>query len=145
MNDSREFQDVESICSGKLYHVPSQRAIVPSLGGLLSSGQSLRPDTWNLLGTSGNVFDNPRTVSDPSSTPHQGILHSWNPYATGGDSVQLSTEKPVARRKKEIEKPFQRRDLQGDHRPGFLSSQRRSISAELHGRSIKRADHGTSI
>ena len=80
MNDSREFQDVESICSGKLYHGPSQPAIVPSLGGLLSSGQSLRPDTWNLLGTSGNVFDSPRAVIDPSS-------------------VQLSTEKLAARSK----------------------------------------------
>ena len=34
MNDSREFQDFESICSGKLSHVPSQRAVVPSLCGI---------------------------------------------------------------------------------------------------------------
>ena len=45
MNDSREFQDVESICGGKLSHVPSQPAIVPSLYGMLSRDQSLRPDT----------------------------------------------------------------------------------------------------
>ena len=56
MNDSREFQDVESICSGKLSHVPSQPASVPSPCGMLSRDQSLRPDTWNLLGTLGNVF-----------------------------------------------------------------------------------------
>ena len=56
MNDSTEFQDVESMCSGKLSHVPSQPAIVPSPCGLLSRDQSLRPDTWNLLGTSGNVI-----------------------------------------------------------------------------------------
>ena len=31
MNDSGEFQDVESICSGKLSHVPVSQAIVPSL------------------------------------------------------------------------------------------------------------------
>ena len=47
MNDSREFQDVESICSDNLSHVPSQPAIVPSLDGMLSRNQRLRPDTWN--------------------------------------------------------------------------------------------------
>ena len=56
MNDSREFHDVESICSGKLSHDPSQPAIVPSLGGMLSRDPSLRLETWNLLSTSGNVF-----------------------------------------------------------------------------------------
>ena len=30
MNDSTQFQDIESICSGKLSHVPSQPAVVPS-------------------------------------------------------------------------------------------------------------------
>ena len=39
MSDSREFQDVESICSGNLCHVPSQLAIVPSLGRMLSRDQ----------------------------------------------------------------------------------------------------------
>ena len=33
MNDSREVQDVESICHGKLSDVPSQLAIVPSRCG----------------------------------------------------------------------------------------------------------------
>ena len=78
MSDSREFQDEESICSGKLTHVPSQPAIVPSLGGMLSRDQSLRPETWNLLGTSGNVFDRPCVLINSSSTPYQGMLHCWN-------------------------------------------------------------------
>ena len=30
LNGSKEFQDIESICSGKLSHVPSQPAVVPS-------------------------------------------------------------------------------------------------------------------
>ena len=38
MSDFVEFQDVNSICSGKLSHVPSQPAIVPSLGGMLIHG-----------------------------------------------------------------------------------------------------------
>ena len=39
MSDSREFPDVESICSGKLSCVPSQLANVPSLCGMLSLDQ----------------------------------------------------------------------------------------------------------
>ena len=30
MNDSREFQDAESICGGIFSHVPSHRAVMPS-------------------------------------------------------------------------------------------------------------------
>ena len=96
MNDSEELQDVESICSGKLSHVPSQRAIVPSLGGMLSRDPSLRPDAWNLSCSSGNVFDSPRAVIDSSSTPYQGMRHSWNQSATGGNPVRQRTGKPVA-------------------------------------------------
>ena len=40
MKDSREFHDVESIRSGKLFHVPSQPAFVPSPGGMLSRDPS---------------------------------------------------------------------------------------------------------
>ena len=36
MNDSREFHDVESICSGKLSYVPTQPVVVPSQCGMLS-------------------------------------------------------------------------------------------------------------
>ena len=65
--------------------------------GMLSGDPSLRLDTWNLLGTSGNVLGSPRAVIDSSSTPYQGMLHSWNQSATGENPVRDSTEKPVAR------------------------------------------------
>ena len=58
--------------------------------------QLLRPETWNLLGTSGNVFDSPRAVTNSSSTPYQGMLHSWNQCATSGNPVRDSTGKLVA-------------------------------------------------
>ena len=45
VNGSREFQDVESICSGKLSHVPRQLAVAPSPCGMLSRDQSVRPGT----------------------------------------------------------------------------------------------------
>ena len=97
MNDSREFQDIDSICSGKLSHVPSQPAVFPSPRSMLSRDQSLRSDTWNLSGTQGNVLGNPRTAMDSSQTPHQGILHTANPSAIGAIPVQVSTGRPVAR------------------------------------------------
>ena len=92
----RAFQDVESICSAKLSHVPSQPTVVSSPRGMLNVDQSLRPDTWNILGTSGNVFDSPRAPFDSSSTPCTGMLHSWNLNATDGDPVRPSTGKPAA-------------------------------------------------
>ena len=97
VNDSREFQDVESICSGKLSHVRNQPAIVPSLCGMLSHDQSLRPDTWNLLGTSGNVFDCPLGPIDSSSTYCRSMLQSWNLNGADGIPVRSSTGRPVAR------------------------------------------------
>ena len=86
MNDSRELQDIESICSGKLSHVPSQPTVVPSSRAMSSRDQSLRPETWNSSGTHGIVCGNPRAVIDSSQTPHQGILHSWNQSAAGGNT-----------------------------------------------------------
>ena len=92
MNDSGEFQDVASACSEKLSHVPIQPAVVPSPRCMTSRDQSLRPDTWNLLGTSRNVFDSPPAPIDSSSTPCRVMIHSWNPSATDGDPVRLSKE-----------------------------------------------------
>ena len=117
INDSREFHDVESICNGKSSHVPSQPAIVQSLGGMPSRDPNLRPGTWNLLGTSGNVFDSPRTVIDSSSTPYQGMLHSFNKVLqakTQCEKVQGNLSLEV---KREIKRRFQPRDLQGNHQP----------------------------
>ena len=90
-----EFQDVESACSGRLSHV--QPAVVPSPRGRLSRDQSLRSDTWNLLGTSGNVFENPPAPVDAAWRPCRGILHPWFPNATYDDPMQLSTGRPVVR------------------------------------------------
>ena len=65
---------------------------------LLSRDQSLRPDSWNLLGTSGNVFDNPSAPIYSVSTPFSGMLHAWNVNATDADPVRPSKGRPVARR-----------------------------------------------
>ena len=49
MNDSWDFQDIESICSWKLSHVPSQPAVVLSLRSMLSLDQRLRSVTWEFV------------------------------------------------------------------------------------------------
>ena len=41
VNDSTECQDIESLCSGKLSHVPSQSAVLASPCGVPSCDQSL--------------------------------------------------------------------------------------------------------
>ena len=62
MNDSGQFQDIESICSGNLFTIPSKLASVPSLCGDVEPRPFSANWTWNLLGTSGNVFESPRAV-----------------------------------------------------------------------------------
>ena len=50
MNDSREFQEVESKYSGRLSYVSSQLAMIPSSRSMLSRDKRLLLDTWNTSG-----------------------------------------------------------------------------------------------
>ena len=97
MSVTEEFQDTESICSGKFPHVPSQPAIIPSPRSMRSRDKRLPLDTWTLSEPQGNVFGNPRPMFDSSQTPYQGILHITTPSATGAVPVQVSTGQLVAR------------------------------------------------
>ena len=83
MNDSRDFQDAESVRSGQS-HVTSQPAFFPlhpDRGGMLSRSLGMPsrnngpPSIWDTHGISGNVFANP-TAS--SSSPHPG--QGFNPW-----------------------------------------------------------------
>ena len=94
--------DIESSYSGKLSHVPSQRAVVPSPRSMSSRDRSMPFDTRSLSETQGNVFGSPRHMLDSSQMPYQGILHSTNQSATGGIPVQRSTRRPVARGEERI-------------------------------------------
>ena len=82
MNDSRDFQDAESVRSG-LSHVPSQPAFFPFFqnpGGMLrrSLGMPSRndgsPSIWDTHGISGNVFANPAASS---SAPYPKESNPW--------------------------------------------------------------------
>ena len=56
MNDSGEFQEVESNYCGKNSHVPSQPAVIPSPRSMLCCDKRVPLDTWNLSGSQENVF-----------------------------------------------------------------------------------------
>ena len=85
MNDSRDFQDAESVRSGHS-HVVSQPVSLPphpipegmlrhSLG--MPTRKNGSPSIWDTHGISGNVFANP-TAS--SSAPCQQELKSWGSH-----------------------------------------------------------------
>ena len=56
VNDSGDFQDVESNNRGRLSHVSSQPAMIPSSRSMLLRDKRLPLDTWNQSGLQENVF-----------------------------------------------------------------------------------------
>ena len=83
MNDSREFQDAESVRSGQS-HVTSRPVSFPPHpvpGGMLRrsfgvpSRRKRPPSMWDTHGISGNVFANPAASS---SAPYPQELYQWN-------------------------------------------------------------------
>ena len=90
LNDSKDFQDIESIRSGNS-HVTSRPVSFPPQPipeGMLRhsfvspSRREGPPSIWDTHGISGNVFANPPASS---SAPYPKELHQWN----------LSTEEPL--------------------------------------------------
>ena len=119
MNVSQEFQDIESICSGKLSPVPSQPAVVPSPRAVSSRDQSLRLFTWNLSGTQGNFFGNPLHVL--CSVHHRHLVKEFFTLSiklpqvgTACRRVQGSLLRKV---KNKLEAQCQCRVLQEEHQP----------------------------
>ena len=105
MNDSRDFQDAESVRSGHS-HVTSQLVSFPPHpipGGMLSrstgmlSRRDVPPSMWDTHGISGNVFANP-TAS--SSAPFAQELNPWSSNAS--EPIHSSTAE-----KKENQTPVQ--------------------------------------
>ena len=64
VNDSGDFQDVESKFCGMLSHVSSQPAMIPSSHALLSRDKRLPLDTWNQSGLQENVFGHQFSTCD---------------------------------------------------------------------------------
>ena len=85
MNDSRDFQDAESVRSGHS-HFTSQLVSFPPHpipGGMLSrstgmpSRKDWPPSIWDTHGISGNVFANPAASS---SAPYPQELNPWSSH-----------------------------------------------------------------
>ena len=101
MNDSKDFMDAESICSGNS-HVTSQPGVFPKhplFEGLLRpSFVSPRdtdgpPNIWDTSGISGNVFAHPQTSS---SAPYPQELNSaWK--KTIEEPIHMSTAEKSGR------------------------------------------------
>ena len=101
MNDSKDFQDAESIRSGNS-HVTSQPGLFPKhhpFEGLLkpafiSQRQTEEPpNIWDTSGTSGNVFAHPQTFS---SAPYPQELNSiWK--KTIEEPIHMSTAEKSGR------------------------------------------------
>ena len=91
------------------------------------------------------LFDNLPAPIDSASTPYRGMVHSWNPNATFGDPVRLSTERPVARSEEQIgdttptsrfaRRPSTRKSLfpaEGVYPQNYMVDQQRLLISELH-------------
>ena len=120
MNDSRDFEDAESVRSGPS-HVPSQPALFPPYrdpGGLLSRTNHL-PDIWNSQGTSGNVFANPRASS---WSPFQEKFNPWISNVTEDTSPHVTSER---------QNPDTTLDARQDRQSEIHSTQRREDSQRI--------------
>ena len=102
MNDSKDFMDAESICSGNP-HVTSTPGLFPKhppFEGLLkpvfiSQRQDEEPpNIWDTSGISGNIFANPRASS---SVPYPHELNLWGPFlSTSFPSTSCTSSCPLS-------------------------------------------------
>ena len=144
MNDSKDFQDAESVRSGNS-HVTSRPESFPPHpipeGMLRPSFVSPRrkegsPCIWDTHGISGNVFANPGASS---SAPYPQELHQWN--SSIKEPLHTSTVE-------KSERPEQNRDLR---LPVWTVSQRfsrlqwRRLFKESWGKPTTTADFGSSF
>ena len=89
VNDSGEFQEVETNYSGRWSYVSSQPAMIPSARSMLSRDKRLPLDTGNASGLQENVFGNQFSTFDSHRDHPQGI-HSCATQRERG-SVTLTT------------------------------------------------------
>ena len=82
MNDSWEFQEVESNHSGKLSYVPSQPAMIPSSRSMLSRDKHFAIWYKEFIWTTGNVVGNQFSTFDSLPDQPQAIHHCATPRET---------------------------------------------------------------
>ena len=102
MNDSGEFQKVESNHSGRLSDVSSQLAMIPSSCSMLSQDKRLPLDTWNTSGLQEDVFGNLFSTFDSARGRHQGIRYCAPQRERGSVPQPAGSETPFMRDDKQI-------------------------------------------
>ena len=102
MNDSGEFQEMESNYSVRLSHVSSQPARISSPRSMLNCDKRLQPETCSPPGLQENVFANPRSTLESLQIPYQGTHPFKAPKAAGEGSAFISTGRLVAREDERI-------------------------------------------
>ena len=95
MNDSGEFQEVESNYSGRLSYVSSQPAMIPSSRSMQSCDKRLPLDTWNTSGERQNVLGNQFSTFDSLHNHYQGIHYSTTPSAIESVTGRLAQEMKI--------------------------------------------------
>ena len=144
MNDSRDFQDAESVRSGQS-HVTSQLAFSsprPDPGGMLSRSLGMpsrndgAPSIWDTDGKSGNFFANP-TAS--SSAPYPQELNPWSSGISEPIHSSTAEEEWESNTRSRTEMPVWTVSQKFSH------FQWRRIFKELWGRPTTTADFGSSF
>ena len=116
MNDSGEFQEVESNHSGRLSYVSSQLAKIPSSLSMLSRDKRLPLDTWNTFTIQENVFGTHFSTFDSHRDQLQGI-HSCATQREQGTVPQAAGSETFSQEMtNNIEGQFQCRHLQEGRR-----------------------------
>ena len=142
MNDSRDFQDAESVRSGHS-HVASQPVFFPPHpvpGGMLSrvigmpSRKNGPPSIWDTHGISGNVFANPAASC---SAPYPQELNPWSsniPEQIHSSHVKSESQTPIQDQRCQSG-PSDRNSAvpgEGDSSKRYGAGQQRLQIADLH-------------
>ena len=97
MNDSGQFQEVESNHRGRLSHVPSQPEVTPSSSSMLSRDKRLPPNTWDAPRLQENVVGNQFSTFGSPRNPSQGIHYCATPRETESIPRAIGTGTSFAR------------------------------------------------
>ena len=108
MNDSKDFMDAESICSGNP-HVTSPPGLFPRhppFEGMLKPAfisqrqDEEPPNIWNTSGISGNVFAHPQ-ASSSAPYPLELCSSTWNPWR---ETTEEPIHKSIAEKSERLER-----------------------------------------
>ena len=141
MNDSRDFQDAESVRSGQS-HVTSQPVFFPphpDPGGMLSHSMGMPsrnngpPSIWDTHGTSGNVFADPVASS---TAPYPQELNPWISYVSEPTSPHMMSESQTPVQDQRCQsRPSARNSVipsEGDSSKKYGADQQRLQISDLH-------------